>query len=128
MAKHKSLKDAIREKEFRRMIEESLKKQFQRGLLIGSRSILKAVGDKIAEEGKSPEEKLLEVMKMVNNLLGMTDKTEADEMKAIENPMDELMAGEDAAEEAGESADEEEVPEGEPEVVKLPVPAEDDDE
>ena len=94
MAKHKSLKDAIREKEFRKMIADSLQKQYQRGLLMGSRSILKVIGDKIAEEGKSNDEKLLEVMKMVNNLLGMTDKTAEAEQAAIENPMADMLGNE----------------------------------
>ena len=95
MAKHKSLKDAIREKEFRQMIADSIKKQFQRGLLMGSRSMLKSIGDKIAEEGKTPEEKLEEVMKMVNNLLAMTDKTAEAEMPAIENPVDQVLGSPD---------------------------------
>ena len=56
MAKHKSLRDAIREKEFRQMIEDSLKKQYQRGLVSGSRAMLRLVGDKIAEEGKTADE------------------------------------------------------------------------
>lgn len=112
MAKHKSLKDAIREKEFRKMIADSLQKQYQRGLLMGSRAILKSIGDKIAEEGKTPEEKLLEVMKMVNNLLGMTDKTAEDEQKAIENPVDEVL-GKPEEEDDG--------------VVTVPAPEDDDE-
>lgn len=111
MAKHKSLKDAIREKEFRKMIADSLQKQYQRGLLMGSRSILKVIGDKIAEEGKSNDEKLLEVMKMVNNLLGMTDKTAEAEQAAIENPMADMLGNE-----------QEEEPEAE--VVAVPDPEE----
>ena len=64
MAKHKSLKDAIREKEFRKIIADSLQKQYQRGLLIGSRSVLKSIGDEIAKKDKSPEEKLADIMKI----------------------------------------------------------------
>lgn len=91
MAKHKSLKDAIREKEFRKMIEDTLKQSYQRGLLHGTRSMLKVIGDKIAEEGLSPEEKLTQVMKMINNLLGMTDKTAEAEAGEIKNPMDVML-------------------------------------
>lgn len=118
MAKHKSLKDAIREKEFRKMIEDSLRKQYQRGLLMGSRAILKSIGDKIAEEGKTNEEKLLEVMKMVNNLLGMTEQTAADEQAAIENPVDAVLGKE------GEEDEEEPETAQESETVVVPDPEE----
>lgn len=106
MAKHKSLKDAIREKEFRKMIADSLQKQYQRGLLIGSRSMLKVIGDKIAEEGKTTEEKLAEIMKMVNNMLAMTDKTEENEKEAIENPVDTVLGKPDEEEPADEPSEE----------------------
>ena len=123
MAKHKSLKDAIREKEFRKMIEDSLKKSYQRGLLHGTRSMLRVIGDKIAEEGKSNEEKLAEVMKMINNLLGMTDKTAQEEQEEIKNPVD-IALGTDE-DEAEESAEE---PEAETEVETVAVQDPEDDE
>ena len=124
MAKHKSLKDAIREKEFRKMIADSLQKQYNRGLLIGSRSMLKVIGDKIAEEGQTAEEKLSEIMKMINNMLAMTDKTEADERAAIENPVDEALGKpEEEAEEEAEAPAEQ----AEPDVVTVPDPEDDDE-
>ena len=124
MAKHKSLKDAIREKEFRKMIADSLQKQYNRGLLIGSRSMLKVIGDKIAEEGPTAEEKLSEIMKMINNMLAMTDKTEADERAAIENPVDEALGKpEEEAEEEAEAPAEQ----AEPDVVTVPDPEDDDE-
>ena len=89
MAQHKALKDAIREKANRerlmKMMHEQMKASYQRGLLIGSRSMLKVIGDKIAEMDKTPEERLTEVMKIINNLLGMTDKTEEQERERIDD-------------------------------------------
>lgn len=124
MAKHKSLKDAIREKEFRKMIADSLQKQYNRGLLIGSRSMLKVIGDKIAEEGSTAEEKLSEIMKMINNMLEMTDKTEADERAAIENPVDEALGKpEEEAEENTEAPAEP----ADHDVVTVPDPEDDDE-
>lgn len=107
MAKHKSLKDAIREKEFRQMIADSLQKQYTRGMLIGSRSMLKVVADKIAEKDGTAEEKLAEVMKMINNLLTMTDKTAEGEQAEIPNPVDEALGKSDAVEneDEGQSQD-----------------------
>ena len=124
MAKHKSLKDAIREKEFRKMIADSLQKQYQRGLLIGSRSMLKVIGDKIAEEGKTTEEKLAEIMKMVNNMLAMTDKTEENEKEAIENPVDTVL-GKPEEEEPADGPSEES--DDQPKVVTVPDPEDDDE-
>lgn len=124
MAKHKSLKDAIREKEFRKMIADSLQKQYQRGLLIGSRSMLKVIGDKIAEEGKTTEEKLAEIMKMVNNMLAMTDKTEENEKEAIENPVDTVLGKPDEEEPADEPSEESD---DQPKVVTVPDPEDDDE-
>ena len=87
MAQHKALKDAIREKANRerlmKMMHEQMKASYQRGLLVGSRSMLKVIGNKIAEMDKSPEERLTEIMKIINNMLGMTDKTEEEEREKI---------------------------------------------
>lgn len=68
-------KNKLREQEFKEKIFESLKAAHQKGLLEGSRAILKVVGDKIAEKDKSPEERLEEVMRFVNASLKITDKT-----------------------------------------------------
>ena len=106
MAKHKSLRDAIREKEFRKMIEDSLKKQYQRGLLVGSRSMLKVIGDKIAVEGQTPEEKLAEVMKIINNMLTMTDQTEKQAEESSKAQTEELFSGFNTDEEPEEAAEE----------------------
>ena len=88
MAQHKALKDAIREKAAReklmKMMHDQMKTSYQRGLLVGTRSMLKVIGEKIADESKSTEERLAEVMKMINTMLGMTDKTEEDERKKID--------------------------------------------
>ncbi|MBQ4253703.1 MAG: hypothetical protein II712_02630 [Erysipelotrichaceae bacterium] len=93
MAQHKALKDAIREKANRerlmKMMHEQMKSSYQRGLLVGSRSMLKVIGDKIAEMDKTPEERLAEVMKIINNLLGMTDQTEAAERDKINELIEE---------------------------------------
>ena len=108
MAQHKALKDAIREKEIRKRLMETMKQQYQRGLLVGSRSMLKVIGDKIAEKDKTPEERLAEVMKMINNLLAMTDKTAEDAEKLT-----------NVIESAGE---------GEDNVIELPIPQEEPEE
>lgn len=76
MAKHKALKDAIREKAIRQQLEQSLKEQYQRGLLTGTKAMLKVVADTIAEKDKTNEEKLASIMKFCNTLLDMTKSTE----------------------------------------------------
>lgn len=95
----------LREKEFKEKIYESLKAQHQRGLLEGSRAILKVVGDMIAEEGRTTEEKLATVMEFINTSLALTDKTvdEANEKaKETEATFDSL--GEDVAADAAAEA------------------------
>jgi uncharacterized membrane protein YukC len=106
------------------MIADSLQKQYQRGLLIGSRSMLKVIGDKIAEEGKTTEEKLAEIMKMVNNMLAMTDKTEENEKEAIENPVDTVLGKPEEEEPADEPSEESD---DQPKVVTVPDPEDDDE-
>lgn len=94
MAKHTSYKDKLREAEFKRRIFESLKAARNQGLLQGSRAMLHVVGDKIAEEnGKTPEEKLLDIMNFVNTSLAMTEKTAKDAEKEAADarkPIEEL--------------------------------------
>lgn len=84
MAKHKALKDAIREKAIRQQLEQSLKEQYQRGLLIGSKSMLKVIAETIAAEDKTTEEKLASVMKFCNTLLDITKSTEVGSTDAKE--------------------------------------------
>ena len=88
MAQHKALKDAIREKANRerlmKMMHDQMKASYQRGILVGSRSMLGALGDRITKMDKPPEEILADVMKIINNMLAMTDKTEEEERKKIE--------------------------------------------
>lgn len=76
MAKHRSYKDKLREEEFKKRIFESLKAARQQGLLLGTRAILKVIGDKIAEKNDmTPEQKLADIMKFINTSLDLTDKT-----------------------------------------------------
>ena len=87
---------------------DTMKQQYQRGLLNGSRAMLKVIGDKIAEKDKTTEEKLTEVMKLINNMLAMTDKTakEAEQLA-------------DVVEGTGEGLDN---------VIELPIPPEEEPE
>lgn len=88
MAQHKQLKDAIREKTNRerlmKLMQEQMKISYQRGLLYGSRAVLGAVTDKIAEPGTA-EEKLNAITKMVNTMLSSTDKTAEEDRKRVAN-------------------------------------------
>ena len=88
MAKHKALKDAIREKANRerlmKMMHEQMTVSYQRGLLVGTRSMARAIANKLSEESMSVEERVAEAMKIINNMLTMTDKTEEKESKEIE--------------------------------------------
>ena len=104
MAKHRSIKDKLREDEFKKKIFESLRAAEQRGLLIGTRTMLRVIGDKIKEDnGKTAEEKLADIMNYINTSLEMTDKTtkEADERVANANKPIEAL-GQDSAEEPQE--------------------------
>lgn len=109
MAKHQSIKNKLREQEFKKKMFESLKASYQNGLLVGSRAMLKVIGDMISKDDeKTPEEKLADVMKYINNSLEMTKKTaqEADQRVAEANkPIEEL--GEDNDAEDDETAAEE---------------------
>lgn len=107
MAQHKALKDAIREKEIRKRLMDTMKQQYQRGLLNGSRAMLKVIGDKIAEKDKTTEEKLTEVMKLINNMLAMTDKTAKEAEQLV-----------DVVEGTGEGLDN---------VIELPIPPEEEE-
>lgn len=102
-------KNKLREQEFKQRIFDSLKAAHQKGLLEGSRAMLKVIGDKIAEKDKSAEERLAEVMKFVNVSLTLTDKTVAEAVqKAAETKASFDSLGEDVAAE-----EEAEVPEAE---------------
>ena len=104
MAKHQSIKNKLREQEFKKKMYESLKASYQNGLLVGSRAILRVIGDMISkDDGKTPEAKLADVMQYINTSLEMTKKTaeEAAERVAEANePIDEL--GKDESEETAE--------------------------
>ena len=94
MAKHKALKDAIREKAIRQQLEQSLKEQYQRGLLVGTKAMLKVIGDTIAEKDKTNEEKLASIMKFCNTMLDMTKSTEVGSTDAKER-LDEVVGKEE---------------------------------
>ena len=95
MAKHKALKDAIREKAIRQQLEQALKEQYQRGLLVGSKSMLKVVADEISKTESTAEERLAAIMKFCNTMLDMTNKTEVGSTDAKER-LDEVVGEESA--------------------------------
>lgn len=80
MAKHKALKDAIREKELRQRLMDMLKEHYDRGLLVGSRAMLKTIRDELMKEPEKPAgERIDTVVKIIDSMLGMTDKTAREE-------------------------------------------------
>ena len=113
MAKHKALKDAIREKAIREQLAQSLKEQYQRGLLVGSKAMLKVIGDKIADTKLSAEERLADIMKFINKMLKMTEKTEVTNADPKEQ-LDSVIGAEEDETEKDEKSN----------VVELPVPVE----
>jgi len=84
MAKHKALKDAIREKAIRQKLEQTLKEHYQRGLLTGSRAILKVVADEAVKADATPEERLAAILKFCNTSLALTAKTDVGSTDAKE--------------------------------------------
>lgn len=113
MAKHKALKDAIREKAIREQLAQSLKEQYQRGLLDGCKAMLKVIGDKIADTTLSAEERLADTMKFINTMLKMTEKTEVTNADPKEQ-LDSVIGAEEDEMEKGDT----------PGVVEVPMPAE----
>lgn len=56
---------------FAQTFREGFKKQYQNGLLTGSKAICKVVHDKATDDAKTPEERIEDIKKFCGVLLGL---------------------------------------------------------
>lgn len=129
MAKHKALKDAIREKAIRQQLEQSMREHYQRGLLVGTKAMLRVVADTIAEKDKTNEEKLAAIMSFCTNLLDMTKATDVGSAD-VKEQLDEVVGVAEESEEEQEETQEEAQEEKQEDsgTLEIPQPVEASDE